>query len=364
MDKENKPDIKYRIMVILAAALIIIIILFVIKRITDPKRISAHKSGFALDTVVSITLYGKGDALAAEDLINLCSYYEDRYFSPTKPESELYRINHIVWTPQEMASNESKIIEISEDMYNVMNQALKYYEVTDGRYNIAVRPITQLWDFHDPDKAVVPDFDMLSAAVNNVGKYGSDYRIETDFIFRDENEREKQYDYALILNRPVMFDIGSAAKGYIADRIREKAYSKGITSLLTDLGGNICCGEMRRGFLSGESGFNIGIDTSFLADRVEDLKVFIKPENSVVTSGKYMRCFDKEGKHYHHIIDAVTGYPVETDLASVTVIGPCSCECDILSTVCFMLGEERSADLLEREGYKAVFVYDDGTVKR
>lgn len=364
MNGIEKTDKRVRLLMITATVIIIILILVIIKVASNPKRITATKSGFALDTVVNITLYNKGDASDAEELLKLCSRYEDLIFSPTKDNSELYRINHTVWTPEELSSNSTKIIDLSEDMYNAMNQALKYYDITEGRYNIAVRPITELWDFHNPDKAMLPDPLELKTATGNFGRYGEDYVIATDYSFSDKDGIMRRYEYALILNRPVTFDLGSVAKGYIADQIRDAAYSKGLESLLIDLGGNICCGELKKGLSGSEPGFTIGIDTSFLPDTSAPQTVFAKPGRCVVTSGKYMRCFDIDGRHYHHILDAVTGYPVDTELASVTVIGPSSCACDALSTVCFLLGEQESSDLLSKEGCEAIFIYDDGTIHR
>ena len=76
----------------------------------------------------------------------------------------------------------------------------------------------------------------------------------------------------------------------------------------------------------------------------------------VVLDGCY---FEKDGKRYHHILDATTGYPAETDIVSVTVVCDSGLISDALSTACFILGEEDSEPLLEKYNASAIFVDKD-----
>ena len=82
-------------------------------------------------------------------------------------------------------------------------------------------------------------------------------------------------------------------------------------------------------------------------------------EGFVSTSGDYERYFEKDGRRYHHILDATTGYPAETDIISVTVVCDSGIVSDALSTACFILGEENSLDLLSEYNASAVFVDKD-----
>ena len=88
-------------------------------------------------------------------------------------------------------------------------------------------------------------------------------------------------------------------------------------------------------------------------------------DKSLVTSGTYERSFTKDGKVYHHILDVKTGYPVETGLDSVTIIGAGNkgIDCDSLATTCLTLGEKDGKKLIESlDGYEAIFVQHDGTI--
>lgn len=69
-------------------------------------------------------------------------------------------------------------------------------------------------------------------------------------------------------------------------------------------------------------------------------------DSSVVTSGDYERYFIVDGVKYHHIIDAKTGYPVNNELTSVSIISNKSIDCDALSTTIFVLGTEKGKKFL------------------
>ena len=82
-----------------------------------------------------------------------------------------------------------------------------------------------------------------------------------------------------------------------------------------------------------------------------------------MTSGVYERCFTADGVLYHHILDTSTGYPVENDLLSVTIVSDKSVDGDALSTACFTLGLEDGMSLIEdTEGVDAIFITDDFTI--
>ena len=81
---------------------------------------------------------------------------------------------------------------------------------------------------------------------------------------------------------------------------------------------------------------------------------------SVVTSGVYQRCFEEQGRLYHHILRSSDGMPCDTGLYSVTVISQSSEQCDALSTMCMLLGYEKSLELLGKfSDVRAVFITSD-----
>ena len=146
-----------------------------------------------------------------------------------------------------------------------------------------------------------------------------------------------------------MIDLGGIAKGYIADKTIEFLKGKGVKRANVNIGGNV--------YIYGENQAEIGIRKPFSQDIIASV---ISDEGTFVTSGIYERYIEKDGKIYHHILDTKTGYGVENNLASVTVIGESSADADALSTVCMLSGLE----IIEsKENTEAVFILKDGSIK-
>jgi thiamine biosynthesis lipoprotein len=82
----------------------------------------------------------------------------------------------------------------------------------------------------------------------------------------------------------------------------------------------------------------------------------------VSTSGDYEKYVEYNGEKYHHILDRSTGYPAKSGLSSVTVMCKSGTDSDGLSTACFVLGKEKSVELLKKYDAEAVFVDTDGNV--
>lgn len=64
---------------------------------------------------------------------------------------------------------------------------------------------------------------------------------------------------------------------------------------------------------------------------------------SIVTSGVYERKLEVAGRKYHHIFDGQTGYPVQSDVASLTIVTEQSLEGEIGSTRLF---GKRAAEII------------------
>lgn len=353
------------------AVLLVVFFCFLRSRKVEEKTFTC----FALDTVITVKVYDSDGSVdigkTQEDVNALLSRFE-LIFSPTDPESELYRINHPAGTESgnsgetetssgEMTAERSGSVKtavaISKELYECINLGASYYEITGGRYNIAIRPVSELWNFRDNTEGTVPRDELISEALTMTASPGE---YETA-------ENYGAYRYALILKREgISFDLGSVAKGYIGDELSVYCQSNGIESALIDLGGNIVCVGKKPGRTGAGGGdFTVGVRAPMGSS--EDLSTTLAVhDKAVVTSGTYQRYFTREGDEriYHHILDATTGYPAETGLVSVTVVSESSAKADVLSTVCFLLGEDAARELLKRENdvYKAVFIGQDGEI--
>ena len=85
-------------------------------------------------------------------------------------------------------------------------------------------------------------------------------------------------------------------------------------------------------------------------------------DSAVVSSGGYERNFESDGKVYHHILDPKTGYPAETGIAQVTVVGKNSAICDAYSTGIFVMGREKAKELYEKSGEFEYIIVENNNI--
>ena len=304
-------------------------------------------SSIKLNTAVQITIYDSQDKALLDDCLALCDKYE-LIFSRTNEKSELYKLNHRKdvsdgdfstdgQTTPYPVSGTADTWHISEDLAALLSEGLDITKESDGAFDIAIAPLTSLWDFTAEDPKVPDDAAIQKAlplcSSDGVTIDGEDITLPSDDI---------------------QFDVGAIAKGYIADRLKDFLVKKGVKSAIINLGGNVLCiGSKPDG-----TPFKIGIQKPF-ADRNETEAVMDITEKSVVSSGIYERCFKQGGKLYHHILNPQTGYPYDNGLISVTIISDQSVDGDALSTTCFALGLEDGLKFAEKKGVQAVFITED-----
>lgn len=304
-------------------------------------------SSIKLNTAVQITIYDSQDKALLDDCLALCDKYE-LVFSRTNEKSELYKLNHRKDTSDKDTSTDRQTTpypvsgtadtwHISEDLASLLSEGLDITRESDGAFDIAIAPLTSLWDFTAEDPKVPDDAAIQKAlplcSSEGVTIDGQDITLPSDDI---------------------QFDVGAIAKGYIADRLKDFLVKKGVNSAIINLGGNVLCiGSKPDG-----TPFKIGIQKPF-ADRNETEAVMDIAGKSVVSSGIYERCFKQDGKLYHHILNPQTGYPYDNGLISVTIISDQSVDGDALSTTCFALGLEDGLKFAEKKGVQAVFITED-----
>ena len=154
-------------------------------------------------------------------------------------------------------------------------------------------------------------------------------------------------------------DFGGIAKGYASERVMERYRECDITSGMVSLGGNVqVLGEKPDG-----SAWRVGIQDPE-GTRGEQVAVLEVTDCAVVTSGGYERYFEEDGNTYIHILDPVTGYPAERDLASVTVISEDGTLADALSTALYIMGFDDAVSYWRaHEGeFETVLITDQGTI--
>ena len=250
--------------------------------------------------------------------------------SATNPESDIYKIN---------INNGG---EIQSGTAEILKNALKYCELTDGALDLSVYPVVKLWGF-TTDEYHVPTKEEIDDLLQFV-----DYKN----INLNNHEIE--------LEPGMEIDAGAVAKGYAGKRAAEILRENGIQSALLNLGGNIqTVGTKPDGSL-----WRIGVQDP--DDPSNYIGVMRVEDKAAVTSGGYQRYFiGPDGVKYWHIIDPETGRPAKKGLLSVTIVGRDGMLCDALSTALFIMGPER-AELFWRShrdlNFDMILITDKGEV--
>ncbi len=273
------------------------------------------REGTYFDTAISIGVYSEDSKKVLDGSFELCEELENT-FSRTKKSSELYKVNH-------RTANQ---VEISNDLAKVIQEGIRFYKITDGKFDITIEPLLELWDFKNGSK-IIPEQEKIDEALLKVD--GSSIQLSGNIL------SFKRADTKI--------DLGALAKGYAADKLKEYLNTHGVKSAMINLGGNV----LAVGAKPDGSPWNVGIQKPFAAQG-ETADVLQVRDQSVVSSGIYERYFKKDGKIYHHILDSDTGYPADTEDSQVTIVGKSSLLGDALSTVCILMGEERSKEIVSQ----------------
>ena len=286
---------------------------------------------FAMDTVVSETLYTAGEDLNTQ-IGEKLREMETTLLSWTDENSQISQLNNAdggtVEVDTDLAADLAKIRQLSQD--------------SDGAFDPTLGKIIRLWDI-DGESPHVPDQSEIDALLPEVG-YGK--------IQLDGNQ--------VTLLDGCTLDLGAVGKGMGCDLIMDYLKTQPeVSGMILNLGGS---SVMTYGEKPDGSPWKVALtdprDTEgdYLGAITLDANQFLS------TSGDYEKYFIEDGIRYHHILDPKTGYPVQNGLTSVTIVCDQGYLADGLSTACFVLGMGAAKSLLEKYGAEAVFVDEDKNV--
>ncbi len=288
------------------------------------------ETSFALGTVCSITLYEKKSDFDLKEAFDIIVGLENR-MSPIIEGSELYEIN------SNAAENP---VFVSEDTFYVIKEGIKYAELPGSKFDITIGPLVNLWGI-GTDRQNVPDLNLIETVLPSIG---------SEYIILNEENRS-----IFLQNKNIAVDLGGIAKGYAADLVKDFLIEEGFSKGIINLGGNV----LTFGTKSEGKPWIIGIQNP-VDSRGNYIGTLEVKESAVVTSGIYERYFEVEGRRYHHILDPDTGYPVDNDLLSITIVTPLGITADAYSTLVFSAGLIKGMGILESiEEMEGLFITKD-----
>ncbi|OPJ59032.1 FAD:protein FMN transferase [Clostridium chromiireducens] len=287
---------------------------------------------YLMGTKISLYIKGEATEKLAEKACDMLIHYEE-VFSANSDNSQLAMLKKTAsLAPQ----------EVDAELYELIKIGKKHSLCENTYLNIAIGPLIKLWRIGFKE-AHVPDKESIAKVLE---------------LLKPENiqlDDEKKTVY--FLKKGIEIDLGAIAKGYFADKVMEFFKDNGAVSAMVDMGGNVLVfGESP----SNGGDWNVGIQNPFLPRGNAVVLVKIKNQ-SVVTSGIYERVFEKDGSKYHHIFDSKTGYPIKSNIASLTIIADKSIDCDIYTTKLFGLDAASIIHRVNRiKGMGAVVITVDG----
>ena len=239
-----------------------------------------------------------------------------------------------------------------QDMYRI---AYRLWERSGGALDFGAAPLYNAWGFGFKNSTFPTDEEIQELlAKSGMGHLPAELPVVDGYI-----------DPAPMGYPSLNFN--AIAQGYSCDIIAHYLYSIGAKDMLVDIGEIWCDGLNPSG-----QPWTVGIDRPI--DRVPGAEVADpqldgvwssegKPAG-IVTSGNYRKFYIKNGRKYAHTINPRTGYPVEHNLLSATVVSSKNAaESDAVATWCMVLGLQAAQVLIlgdpSLEGYLIYTLPDD-----
>ena len=209
---------------------------------------------------------------------------------------------------------------VSDNFKYVLNKSLEYYQLTDGAFDVTVKPLLNLWGFRGNEINNRPD----SIAIDNVSEYVGSNKIKFT-----GNQLTKKHP-------KLQLDFGAIAKGYAVDEISNYLINSGYDIHYVEIGGEILCKGKK---------WNIQIAyPEFLSNK--GYKIVGLSNHAIATSGTYNQFIEIDNFEYSHIFDSRLGEPVQNAIVQVTVISDKSIDSDALATSLKVLGKDKGLELI------------------
>ena len=235
-------------------------------------------------------------------------------FSTYSPTSELSLVNQArsgIATP------------VSQQLLDVLSAAQEVHTQSAGNFDITVKALVDLWGFGSLEAVQdIPDADNIAKARSMTGM----------------NKFTVNPDLGIVTKQAqVALDLSAIAKGYAIDQVATLLDAKGLNHYLVEIGGEVIQKGVKAPGLQWQVGIELpdaGGQTLFQAIAAGSDKT------GIATSGNYRNFFIHEGQRYSHVIDPATGWPVNHNLVSVTVVADSAMQADAWATALLVEGLE------------------------
>ena len=238
--------------------------------------------------------------------------------------------------------NRGEDVKTNEMFDTVFNLAENIADNTNGAFDITVAPLVNAWGFgfktgNPPTKAAI---DSLRSIVGY-----KKVALRNNRITKTDPR--------------VMLDCSAIAKGYGCDVVAHLLQRHGIENYMVEIGGEVVTHGISEKRLPWKIGVTKPTDDSLAVDK--ELQTVLNVKNmAMATSGNYRNFYSKNGKKYAHTIDPKTGYPVQHNILSATVLAKHCAEADAYATSFMVMGLDGAKKTLENHPeLMAYLIYSD-----
>lgn len=322
MSTPNKINWKWKLPFLL---LLIVGSILIIRR--DAEAPYQKDSGTVFGTFYHITYQSK-DNLHQEIEAELAKV--DASLSPFNKESIISAINN------------NTNMEVNDMFKLVFQTAMTISEQTEGDFDITVSPLVNLWGFGFKND-IRPD----SAVIDSLKQFIGYEKVKlVDNQIQKEDER-------------IMLDCSSIAKGFGVDAVANLLRQKGVQNFMVEIGGEV----VTQGISNRKRPWRIGISKPIddpMAANQETQQILLLNNEAMATSGNYRNFRIEDGKKYAHTINPHSGYPVDHNLLSATVIAKDCMTADGYATAFMVMGLEKTKQFLQSHPELTVYlIYSD-----
>jgi len=278
-------------------------------------------TGRTMGTVYHITVIAENPGILSGLPEKITARLEaiNKSMSMFDKESELARFNTI---PKD------ERFCVSDPFMKVFGTGQSLYRMTDGAWDGTVGPLVNLWGFGPaPRTQHLPGGESIKNTLVFVG-YDKIKAVDSHCLVKTVDGLE--------------LDFGSIAKGFAVDEIAELLMSHSIHNYLVEIGGEVRAGGTKNG-----KAWVVGINTPDPdASNNQIISTIELKDRSIATSGDYRNFRTDNGKNYSHEIDPVTGWPINNNVAGVSVIADTAMFADGLATALMVMGETKGLVLV------------------
>lgn len=261
------------------------------------------KKKLLMGTVVEVVSpYPEAAAIAFNEIERV-----EKVFSSHIPDSP---VSHL---------NETGFLNTNFEVAFLFEKAKEFYNLTNGMFDVSVFPLSRLWKKCFMTK-ILPDAQEIITVLPFIG---------SDKIYIDHESKSIKFK-----RKGMAVDFGAIAKGYAVDAAVKELKRSGIDSAIIRAGGDIYC--LGNKF---DKPWNVGVQHPRKQNAI--MTTIPLRDMAVSTSGDYQQFVDIGGRRYHHIINPKTGYPIENEVVSVSVVAKDATTADTVATCVFLLGKEQ-----------------------